>query len=166
MKILPSQISTPTTDATEDFGASDKRFANMYAVMFNGTATAAQYADLAERYHSDRHYEPGTVLVIGGEFEVTISTTALSRRVIGVVSTAPAYMMNAAAGDNATHPFVALRGRVPCRVTGSIRKGDLLVTSSVPGHACSMSDEVPAMAVVGRALEDHEGGTGVIEIVV
>ena len=73
-------------------------------------------------------------------------------------------MMNRDAGDDSTHPYVALAGRVPCKVTGSIKKGDLLMASSMAGHA--MAGEFKGGAMVGKALEDFDGESGVIEVLV
>lgn len=155
----------PAVDNTYDIGDSGNRFRNVYAVTFHGVATSARYADLAERYHADAVYEPGTVLVIGGEYEVTISTRADDHRVAGIVSTAPALMMNSEAGEDSTHPFIALRGRVPCKVCGPINKGDILITSDVPGHARAGGLSSNAQ-IVGKALEDFHGNLGIIEVLV
>lgn len=140
---------------------------NVYSNVFNGIATSARYADLAERYESDKPYESGTVLVIGGNKEVTISKSPADVSVIGVVSTNPALMMNSEAGNNDSHPFVALRGRVPCKVYGYVTKGDLLVTSKYPGHARAWKIGDSENAVFAKALENHnEGSLGVIEVVI
>jgi hypothetical protein len=129
-----------------------------------GSSTlSATYADLAERYAADAVYESGTVLIIGGEKEVTISTTYADTRVAGIVSKNPAYKMNSEAGTDETHPYIALKGRVPCKVVGNIKKGDLLVTSLVAGYATSANGNYPD-AVIGKALEDHSEGFGVIEV--
>jgi len=131
--------------------------------VYHGTATAARYADLAERYTSDEQYEPGTVLVFGGTKEVTESTTANDRRVAGVVSTQPAHIMNDELEGGIA---LALTGRVPCKVIGTIKKGDLMVTSHIPGVA--MANDDPKMGtVIGKALEDYDSPeVGVIEVVV
>ena len=135
------------------------------AALFTGVATSAQYADLAERYHADAIYPAGTVVVIGGVNEVTMSTQAMDHRVAGIISTAPGMMMNSEAGDDSTHPYVALRGRVPCRVVGPIQKGDLLCTSDTPGCAMSLIGSQSGL-VIGKALQEHSGGEGVIEVLV
>ena len=137
--------------------------------VFHGTATSAQYADLAERYAADAEYEAGTVVILGGDAEVTQSTMGKDSRVFGVLSTKPGLMLNDAAGPNNTHPHVALAGRVPCKVNGPVRKGDRLVTSNIPGHARApiAGDQIDWAHVIGRALEDKIGeGQGIIEIVV
>ena len=129
-----------------------------------GSSTlSATYADLAERYEADAVYEPGTVLVIGGEKEVTISTTPADTRVAGIVSKNPAYMMNSEAGNDETHPYIALKGRVLCKVVGPIKKGDTLVTSAVAGYATSAEWAHPG-SIIGKALEDNLEGPGIIEV--
>ncbi len=133
------------------------------AALFSGQATSARYADLAERYHADAVYEPGTVLVHGGDREVTISMRANDPRVCGIVSTKPAFMMNSEAGDDATHPYIALKGRVPCKVVGEVRKGDILVTSNVAGHA-TVRAYPTAGHIIGKALGDSYGERGVVEV--
>lgn len=137
--------------------------------VFSGTATSARYADLAERYWADAHYTPGHVIELGGEREITEATTELSTTVFGVVSTQPGLMLNAGAGNDETHPFVALAGRVPCKVVGLANKGDRLVTSEVPGHARAVREGelVDWTQVIGRALETKIVETpGSIEVVV
>ena len=137
---------------------------NFAAGTITATATSAQYADLAERYESDAQYDAGTVVIFGGDKEITTSSTGYDHKVAGVVSSAPAYMMNSEAGSDATHPYVALTGRVPCKVAGTVRKGDLLCTSDVAGHA--MAGEAKCGHMIGKALEDFDGETGVIEVLV
>jgi hypothetical protein len=126
----------------------------------------ATYADLAERYHADDIYDQGTVLAIGGVNEVTISQFRGDYAVAGIVSTNPAYMLNSDAGSDDTHPYIALKGRVPCKVVGIIKKGDPLVTSQTPGHACAFSDQIDnPCAILAVALESYVGGsTGIIEV--
>jgi len=137
------------------------------ATRFEGVATSAFYADLAERYEADAVYEPGTVLVISGEKEVTISTLYADTRVAGIVSTNPAYMMNSEAGSDETHPYIALKGRVPCQVVGTINKGDLLVTSAYPGYATAwLGGSAPDGTVIAKALGTQSEGFGVIEVLV
>jgi hypothetical protein len=121
-----------------------------------GSTLQATYADLAERYEADAIYPAGTVVKIGGEKEITATTSAEDTDVFGVISTAPAFGLNAAAGDSDSHPYVAIAGRVPVRVIGSVRKGQRLVTSDVAGFAIAVSNvtSVSPYAVVGRALEN------------
>jgi fibronectin-binding autotransporter adhesin len=135
-------------------------------VYFNtvfGKATTAQYADLAELYSADAKYEPGTVLVFGGNNEVTISTVSADPRVAGVVSTNPAHLMNSVL-ESEHKVAVALTGRVPTSVVGTIRKGDMMVTA---GNGAAQASATPAMGtVIGKALENFDGVSGTIEIVV
>ena len=138
---------------------------NLTANVFNGVATSARYADLAEKYESDANYQAGTVVVFGGEKEITVTNQANSPRVAGVISTDPAYMMNSEADGQ----YVALRGRVPCKVIGPVKKGDVLITSSRPGFAETSSDPafVGAACIVGKALGEWDSPSeGVVEIVV
>jgi hypothetical protein len=135
-------------------------------ILGSGATFQATYADLAERYHADQPYYPGTVLVIGGHNEVTTTVDRANTAVAGIVSTNPAYTLNAQAGDDTTHPYIALKGRVPCRVIGPILKGDLLVTSAVPGYAERAQTSDHPSAVLGRALEEFGGAEGVIEVMV
>jgi hypothetical protein len=135
--------------------------ANVSGSFFVGTATAARYADLAEKYESDAEYEAGTVLVFGGEAEVTACEEELDHRVAGVVSTDPAYMMNA----DAEGQYVALTGRVPCKVVGPVAKGDLMVASSVKGHAKADNNAGPGR-IIGKAIGEIDSGEGVIEVLV
>ena len=148
----------PTSNAAAvNLGSTSTWFNNIY-----GTAVHALYADLAERYTSDTQYDPGTVVVFGVNTEVTASYQPNDTRVAGVVSTNPAYTMNA----GITGVDVALQGRVPCRVTGPVTRGDLMVSSAIPGVA--MANNTPPMgSVIGKALGNHNGsGVGVIEVVV
>jgi len=131
---------------------------------FSGVATEAQYADLAEIYSADAEYEPGTVVKIGGDAEITQTTEHADVDVFGVISTAPAYLMN----KDAEGLPVALQGRVPVKVIGKIKKGERLVSSDVPGVAWALGDDAyDSRAIIGRALQSKEDGdTGVIEAVI
>jgi hypothetical protein len=137
----------------------------MYANTFNGTATSAQYADLAERYESDKALEPGTVVCFGGEKEVTACAEASHHSVAGVVSTNPAHLMNAEAGDDNSHPAIALAGRVPVKVVGPVNKGDLLVSSDVEGRA-KADNKAEAGRILGKAMESANDGEHVIEALI
>jgi hypothetical protein len=136
---------------------------NFAAGTITATATQAQYADLAEKYESDSEYAPGTVVVFGGEAEVTECTSTGNHAVVGVISTDPAYMMN----SEAEGQYVALTGRVPCKVTGPVAKGDLLVTSSESGHAEVNNDAKPG-TILGKAIGENPEGNGpaIIEVLV
>ena len=133
---------------------------------FYGVATAAQYADLAERYATDVPYEEGTVVVFGGEAEITTTIEPGDVSVAGVISTNPAIMMNAEAGNSETHPYVALKGRVPCKVIGPVSKGDLIVTAdNEPGYAQSIGKNDAGRSVFAKSIEtDLTVGKKVIEV--
>lgn len=161
--ILPG--TNNPTDSGQNIGASTNRWNTVWASTFNGTATTALYADLAENYLGDAHYEPGTVLVFGGDEEVTLCNIKGSRRIAGVVSTNPAYLMNSALeGEHVI--AVALQGRVPCKVLGRVEKGDLLVTSAISGYAI-VDNDPKVGSVIGKAVSNKlDDGKGWAEIVV
>jgi len=123
------------------------------ANVVTATATSARYADLAERYESDADYEPGTVVVFGGIKEITVSNKMADPRVAGVVSTAPAYLMNS---ESDGLP-IALRGKVPVKVIGKVSKGDCLITSGSHGYA-KVADPaiVTPIAIFAKAIEDKD----------
>ena len=121
-------VQATTTNTSNMIVARDAS-GNFAAGTITATATSAQYADLAEKYIPDADYEPGTVLEFGGDKEVTLTTEANSTRIAGVVSTNPAYLMN----SESTGVEVALRGRVPCKVIGTSKKGDVLIASDTTG---------------------------------
>jgi hypothetical protein len=113
----PNYRSAKTTKTANTIAARDGS-GNLLANVFDGTATAAQYADLAEKYLADKEYETGTVVMVGGDAEVTACVSGA--RAIGVVSANPAFMMNK---DLEGGTYIALKGRVPVKVTGPIKKG-------------------------------------------
>jgi len=125
------------------------------ANVVHALSTSAQYADVAERFEADAPMTAGAVVEVGGSAEITETTTDLSDKAFGVISDMPAYAMNAAAGNNDSHPFVAMTGRTPVRVTGTVTKGDRLVTSSVKGcaRAVAQGESITPFHVIGRALE-------------
>ena len=125
------------------------------ANVVHAVATSAQYADVAERFEADAPMAAGAVVEVGGDAEITETTSDLSENVFGVISEQPAYAMNAAAGNNETHPYVAMTGRTPVRVTGAVTKGQRLVTSSVKGcaRAVASGESISPFNVIGRALE-------------
>lgn len=142
--------------------------ANVNGVYFTGIAVGALYSDLAERYFADAVYEPGTVLVLGGDEEVTICNEENSTDVFGVVSTDPAYLMNSLNGSAELRPAppVAMIGRVPVKVIGPIRKGQRLV-SALNGRAQAAPENVNPMSIIGRSLQDKlTDSEGVVEAVV
>lgn len=160
---LPS-ITHSGTNGVGDIGQSGQTFATVYATTFSGVSTTAKYADLAENYSSDKHYEPGTVVVFGGTAEITSTKITHDTRVAGVISTNPAYLMN----SESTGLPVAFTGRVPCKVRGPIAKGDVLVASAYPEYAERLTDSLyKPGCVLGKALgsvPDNEFAT--IEVVV
>ena len=130
------------------------------------TASIAKYADLAERYTADADYEAGTVVELGGTEEVTQTKRSRSVAIAGVVSTDPAYLMNSGLENGVS---IALLGRVPCKVVGTINKGDILVSSSTPGHAEAHRDihNPPSGSAIGKAIENKtDEGPGIIEVLV
>ena len=136
---------------------------NVSATLFTGTATQARYADLAEKFLADSIYAPGTVLIFGGDKEVTQSVADQDHRVAGVVSTNPSYLMNSElSGEHVAE--LALQGRVPCAVVGPVAKGDLLV--SAPNGRARAVKSAAAGTILGKSLEDFNGDVGIIEIVV
>jgi hypothetical protein len=159
-----------TTAATASKVVARDSTGNVFANYFVGTATAAQYADLAENYLADADYLPGTVLIFGGEAEVTAATTPTSTRIAGVVTTQPAHVMNShLVGPNVA--CIALRGRVPVKVKGVVRKGDVLVSAGegFVGYAVAAlyPRDVPAAAMVGKAIGDKlDAGPGVVEALI
>jgi hypothetical protein len=153
-----------STNNTINIGAVGTTFATVFATTFSGVSTTARYADLAENYLSDSKYEAGTVVVFGGDKEITTTQLFADTAVAGVISTNPAYLMN----DALDGQPVALRGRVPVKVQGFTRKGDLLVTGNIPGVAVSVGrDGKYGYAVFAKALENKTTtDVGVIEAVI
>ena len=132
-----------------------------------GSRLNATYADLAERFAADDNYEPGTVVELGGEKEITIAKSELSENIFGVVSNTAAYLMNAAAGDDDTHPAIALAGRAHVKVIGPVKKGERLVSAGDGLARAAADGEATAFNTIGRSLinKDTEDA-GVIEAVV
>ncbi len=154
---LTTQEIEPDTDATYDIGTSSKGYNTIHA-----KATSAQYADLAEVYESDSEYEVGTVVIFGGEKEITVSSMGSDPRVAGVISENPAYLMN----DKSAGQAVALQGKVPCKVMGQISKGDMLVTHSQHPGVARKGTNPTIGTVIGKALEDYNSTEiGTINIV-
>jgi hypothetical protein len=145
-----------------NIGSSSTYFNTIFA-----TATRAQYADVAERFAADDVYQAGTVVELGGSAEITRSNNELSDSVFGVISTRAAYLMNDGAGSDATHPPVAMTGRVPVRVVGQIRKGDRLVSAGNGVARAARSGEATAFNVIGRALvAKNDDAEGTVEAIV
>ena len=166
--LLPTAIGA-------DIATSPTRLGTVYATTFDGTATAAQHSDLAERYTVGHCCapKPGDVVVICDHegHDICCSLDEADDRVLGVVSTKPAFMMNSDAGDDDTAPYIALRGRVPVKVYGLVRKGDLLITSDDEGCARALTDDekstVSSHAVFAKALSYYDAdGIGEVEAVI
>ena len=157
-----ASISKSGTNAVGNIGSSTNYFNQVFA-----TATTALYADVAERFAADDLLEPGTVVELGGAAEITRSQQDLSENVFGVISTRPAYTMNGGAGEDETHPKVAMTGRVPVKVIGYIRKGDRLVSAGSGVARAAQAGEATAFNVIGRSLVDkHTPELGTIEAIV
>jgi hypothetical protein len=135
---------------------------NFSAGTISATATSARYADLAENYEADAEYEAGTVVKFGGEKEITATDSESDSAVVGVISTDPAHLMNADCPGIALP--VALAGRVPCKVSGPVAKGDLLV--SAQGGMAKADNAAQAGHIIGKAISANEDGEGVIEVLV
>jgi len=146
---VQTQATTLTTGANTTAGTMTGNWS-----LSTGSRLTATYADLAERFSADNVYTPGTVVELGGEYEVTAVKYELSEDVFGVISDNMAFLMNNGAGDNSTHPAVAMTGRVRVKTSGLVRKGQRLVSAGL-GYARAASEgEATAFNVIGRALED------------
>ena len=128
--------------------------ADIRAATAHVTATQAQYADLAELYTTDADYEPGTVMVFGGDAEVTQSMKSMDHTVAGVVSSDPAYLMNK--DQKGKTVAIALRGKIPVSVIGPVKKGDLIVTSDEPGVGQAHAGVTNCVYVIGKCIEDDD----------
>jgi hypothetical protein len=149
-------------NAIGNIGSSGSYFNQIFA-----QATTALYADVAERFAADDVYSPGTVVELGGSAEITKVKTDGSNAVFGVISTRPAFTMNGGAGENDTHPPVAMTGRVPVCVTGAVNKGDRLISAGDGIARAAGPEEATAFNVIGRALADKlDIGLGVVEAIV
>jgi hypothetical protein len=155
-------ITNLNSDGVGNIGASGAAFNTIFA-----KATSAQYADVAERFASDVEMAPGTVVELGGTAEITNCVVELSENVFGVISTRAAYLMNSGAGNDITHPPIAMTGRVPVRVIGTITKGDRLVAAGNGLARAAKPGEATAFNVIGRSLvSKSESGEGMIEAIV
>lgn len=146
---------------------------NSTAGGFETVARQAAYADVAERYHADAVYDAGTVVSFGGEQEITKSTSDADKRVAGVLSTDPYAVMNSPHRKpellDEYHPPIALLGRVPTKVVGTVSKGDMMVSSSTEGHARAWTEDTnpPTGSVIGKSVEDKDTEeAGVIQVAV
>jgi hypothetical protein len=149
-------------NAIGNIGSSGSYFNKIFA-----QSTTALYADVAERFAADEIYEPGTVVELGGSAEITRVQADASDRVFGVISTRPAFTMNGGAGDDDTHPPVAMTGRVPVMVTGLVNKGDRLISAGDGIARTAQPGEATAFNVIGRALSSKTTpGQGTVEAIV
>jgi hypothetical protein len=143
-----SQIGKSGANAVGNIGSSVNYFNRVFA-----TATTALYADVAERFEADEVLEAGTVVEIGGPKEITKVVNELSDNVFGVISTQPAFTMNGGAGEDDTHPPVAMTGRVPVKVIGQVFKGDRLVSAGNGLARAAKPGEATSFNTIGRSLE-------------
>ena len=146
---------------------------NSTAGGFETVAREAKYADVAERYHADAVYDAGTVVSFGGEKEITKTISDADKKVAGVLSTDPYAVMNSPHRKpellDEYHPPIALLGRVPTKVIGTVAKGDMMVSSATEGHARAWTEDTnpPAGTVIGKSVEDKNAeGPGVIEVAI
>jgi hypothetical protein len=152
-----SVASVPNTIPVRDASA------DIFANVFQGVALSSKYADIAEKYISDVEYDEGTVVVFGGDKEVTVTTTYADTRVAGAISLYPGYIMN----SHSDGQTVALRGKIPVKVMGIVKKGDLLVTAELAGFAIVASGEFSANAVFAKSLESKDDtGPGTVIAVI
>ena len=155
---LNTQTILPSADATYNIGSDSLGYGTVFA-----KATSAQYADLAEIYESDAEYEVGTVVCFGGDKEITISKVGNDKKVAGVISENPAYLMNSGGKGQP----VALTGKVPCKVVGTVSKGDMLSTDPTHNGVAKKTHDPQVGEVIGKALEDYNSEEiGTINIVV
>ena len=156
-----NKVVTPTSTETNKV--------DIACNVVHATSTSALYADVAERFEADAPMGEGAVVMVGGDAEITEVTSELNSDVFGVISKQPAYAMNTGAGNNDSHPFVAMTGRTPVRVTGAVDKGQRLVSSSVKGTARAVAEgeSITPFHVVGRALESKtDEGIGLVNCAV
>jgi hypothetical protein len=165
--VVLTGLTTPSvaksgSNAVGNIGSESNYFNQVFA-----TATTALYADVAERFEADEVMDPGTVVELGGTKEITRSRTDLSENVFGVISTRPAFTMNGGAGQNDTHPPVAMTGRVPVKVVGQVTKGDRLVSAGNGIARAALAGEPTPFNVIGRSLVDKTtDDLGTVEAIV
>lgn len=153
---FPNGLQAGITLATDSVG-----------YIFSGTASSALYADLAERYETSEIVGPGDVVDLGGPSEIRLSKSRKSSDVFGVISTNPAFRMNEGAGNQDTWPYVALVGRVPCKVVGKVDKFARLMSSDIPGVAMAADIDCNPFHIIGRSLNNKTyDEVGIIEVVV
>ena len=157
--------ASPSSNNGYALGTSSLRYSTVYATALDGLATSAKYADLAENYLADNDYEVGTVLIFGGEQELTTTNIKGDTKVAGVVSENPAHLMNSQLEGEHVTPL-ALQGRTPCKVIGTVKKGDMIVTSAIPGYG--MVNNIPGIGtIIGKAVgTKDDDGHGIVEVVI
>ena len=160
--ISVSSIINASGNGVGNIGNSTGYFNTVFA-----KSTSAQYADVAERFAIDVEQPPGTVVELGGVAEITCSMQELIDKVFGVIRTQAAYLMNSAAGTDATHPPIAMTGRVPVRVIGMVHKGDRLVSAGKGLARSALAGEATWSTTIGRALRDKlDTNEGTVEAIV
>ena len=153
--------------ANTDTALEAPTLVDIRANIVHATSTSAQYADLAERYASDVTLESGDVVILGGNEEVTKCTKELDNAVFGVVSDSPAFLMNAQAGNNDSHPMIALAGRVFVKVTGTGKAGDRIVSAGNGDARVASMEECTHFNVLGRLIHDkYTENTALTECVI
>ena len=159
------QSTTITTGSSSTAGTITGDY-----TLTSGSTLNATYADLAEKYTADTDYEPGTVVVFGGDAELSVTGQHASHAVAGIITTNPAQVYNAEceAGEGEFVVELALIGRVPCKVIGPIMKGDLIVTSESAGYGCAGDPEnIKPGTIIGKAISSfNDGLDGVVEVLV
>ena len=156
-----------TTNITTGSSATAGNITGNWSLTQNSKLLATYSADIAERYAADGVYTVGTVVELGGDYEVTLAKTDLSSEIFGVVSNTYAHLLNSAAGTDETHPPIALTGRVAVRVIGQVAKGQRLVSAGNGLARAGKLDELTAFNVVGRSLVNKtDDGEGIIEAAV
>ena len=157
-----SGVIAPTSVTTANITTGGNTTAGQLTgnwTLTTGSRLTATYADLAERFEADAYYDAGTVVELGGDKEITSVKYELSDDIFGVISDTAAYLMNSGAGDNTTHPPVAMTGRVQVKVKGIIKKGDRLVSAGNGLARAAQAGEATAFNVIGRALANKNDDT-------
>lgn len=159
--IAPTKITT--TNITAGSNVTSGTMTGNWTLT-TGSRLLSTYADLAERFEADAFYDAGTVVEMGGDKEITAVQYELSEDVFGVVSDTAGYLMNAMAGDDNTHPAIAVGGRVKVKIDGKVRKGQRLVSAGNGIARAAKPGEATAFNIIGRALEHKTtDGMGVVE---
>lgn len=146
---------------------NDTNALNPNAFKLRGISMEAEFADVAEIYVGDASYEPGTLVALGGPAEVTQTTAFADQGVFGIVSTRPAYLLNAKQKRDKNAMPIAIAGRIPVKVKGVVKRGDRLIASEMPGVAQAATPDAPSWSIIARSLGDFNGeGIGKVEATV